>query len=55
LPKLEKKMVAKMLEMGHEVYYYENIEGGHAAATTNAQRAFTYALIYAYLHQQLQN
>ncbi|MCZ6679302.1 MAG: prolyl oligopeptidase family serine peptidase [Candidatus Poribacteria bacterium] len=49
-----RKMVAKMLEMGHDVYYYENIEGGHAAATTNAQRAFRNALVYAYLHQQLQ-
>ena len=48
-----RKMVAKMADMGHEVYYYENIEGGHAGATTNAQRAFRNALIYAYLHRQL--
>lgn len=48
-----RKMVAKMEAMGHEVYYYENIEGGHAAATTNQQAAYQNALIYAYLWKQL--
>jgi len=48
-----RKMVAKMEDMGFEVYYYENIEGGHAAATTNQQRAFMSALTFAYLLQQL--
>jgi len=49
-----RKMVAKMEGMGYEVFYYENIEGGHAAATTNQQRAFTNALIFSYLILQLQ-
>ncbi|MHC4596807.1 MAG: prolyl oligopeptidase family serine peptidase, partial [Planctomycetota bacterium] len=30
-----RKMVAKMEDMGHKVYYYENMEGGHAGAVTN--------------------
>ena len=48
-----RKMVAKMEDMGYTVYYYENMEGGHAAATTNKQRAYSYALIYTYLQDQL--
>jgi prolyl oligopeptidase len=46
-------MVAKMTDQGHPVYYYENTEGGHAAAATNRQRAYMSALAYAYLLQQL--
>ena len=48
-----RKMVAKMEDMGHKVYYYENTEGGHAAAVTNRQRALKTALSYAYLWMQL--
>jgi len=48
-----RKMVAKMEEMGHKVYYYENTEGGHAAAVTNRQRARKEALTYTYLWMQL--
>ncbi|MHC4207727.1 MAG: prolyl oligopeptidase family serine peptidase, partial [Planctomycetota bacterium] len=48
-----RKMVAKMEDMGHKVYYYENTEGGHAAAVTNRQRALRLALIFAYLRMQL--
>lgn len=48
-----RKMVARMQEMGHDVIYYENIEGGHAAATTNEQRAFIDALQYTYLWGEL--
>ena len=28
-----------MLEQGHDVLYYENIEGGHGGAADNSQRA----------------
>ena len=52
-PAHARKMVAKMEDMGYECYYYENIEGGHAGATTNQQSAFRNALIYTYLLQQL--
>ncbi|NOY06029.1 MAG: S9 family peptidase [Chlorobi bacterium] len=48
-----RKMVAKMEDMGYKVYYYENIEGGHAAATTNKQRAFSSGLVFTYLLAQL--
>jgi prolyl oligopeptidase len=48
-----RKMVARMTELGHEVYYYENTEGGHGGAADNEQRATLQALEYAYLWQQL--
>lgn len=48
-----RKMVARMLEQGHAVRYYENIEGGHAGAADNRQAAFMSALSYAFLWQEL--
>ena len=39
-----RKMVAKMNEQGHDVLYYENIEGGHGAAADNKQAAFMEAI-----------
>jgi len=48
-----RKMVAKMEGLGHKVYYYENMEGGHAAASTNKQLALRTALSYSYLWMQL--
>lgn len=48
-----RKMVARMTEMGHDVLYYENTEGGHSGAANNEQRAQLDALIYTYLLQQL--
>jgi prolyl oligopeptidase len=48
-----RKMVAKMEDMGHKVYYYENMEGGHAGAVTNKQSALKAALSYTYLWMQL--
>ncbi len=50
-----RKAVAKMTDMGYKVYYFENTEGGHAAASTNDQRARMYALIYSYLQMKLMN
>ncbi len=44
-----RKMVAKMTDMGYNVFYFENMEGGHAGASTNEQRAKTSALGTAYL------
>jgi len=49
-----RKMVARMLEMGKPVYYYENTEGGHAAAANLNQRAYMSALNYAYLWMMLE-
>jgi prolyl oligopeptidase len=48
-----RKMVARMREQGHDVLYYENIEGGHGAAANNRQRAFMEALAYTFLWRQL--
>ncbi len=50
-----RKMVAKMLDQGHDVLYYENIEGGHGGAANLKQRAYLSALIHAYLHGHLGN
>jgi len=48
-----RKMAAKMTSLGCKPYYYENTEGGHAAAATNRQRALRTALSYSYLWMQL--
>ena len=52
-PAHARKMVARMSEMGHKVYYYENTEGGHAAGANLNARAYTDALEYAYLWMKL--
>jgi prolyl oligopeptidase len=48
-----RKMAARMLSMGHQVLYYENIEGGHGGAADNAQRAHMQALEFSFLWQEL--
>ncbi len=48
-----RKMVAKMADMGHKIYYYENTEGGHAGSSTNEQRAKAQALRISYLLMKL--
>ena len=48
-----RKMAAKMEAQGHEVLFYENTEGGHAAAANHAQQAEMNALTYVYLAQKL--
>ena len=48
-----RKMMARMEAMGHDVTYYENIEGGHGGAANNKQRAYMQALAYSYLHERL--
>ncbi|MCE3261057.1 MAG: prolyl oligopeptidase [Pseudoduganella sp.] len=48
-----RKMVAKMKEQGHDVLYWENMEGGHAGAANNDQQAQMWALTYAFLLKQL--
>ena len=44
-----RKMTALMEEQGHDVLYYENIEGGHGGAADNAQLAYMNALDYTFL------
>ncbi|WP_374764171.1 prolyl oligopeptidase family serine peptidase [Yunchengibacter salinarum] len=48
-----RKFVARMREMGHDVLYYENTEGGHAASANLKQRAFNAALMTSYALQKL--
>jgi len=48
-----RKMVAKMKEQGHDVLYYENIEGGHGGAANNKQAAYMSALAYTFLVKEL--
>ncbi len=49
-----RKMAAKMWDQGHQnVWYYENIEGGHGGAANNAQRADMSAITYSFLWNML--
>jgi prolyl oligopeptidase len=48
-----RKMMARMLEQGHDVLYYENIEGGHGGAANNRQRALMRSLTYEFFWQNL--
>ena len=50
-----RKMAARMLELGHDVLYWENLEGGHAGAADNAQTARMWALTWTYLALQLRH
>ncbi|OXM47164.1 S9 family peptidase [Amycolatopsis thailandensis] len=52
-PAHARKMVARMLEQGHDVRYHENIEGGHGAAADNEQLAFKWALMLEFLWEKL--
>jgi prolyl oligopeptidase len=52
-PAHARKMMARMLEAGKDVRYYENIEGGHGGAANNAQQAHMNAMAYTFLWQQL--
>ena len=42
-----------MHEQGHDVLYYENIEGGHGGAADNAQRAQMWAMVFEFLLRHL--
>ncbi|MEE6287219.1 prolyl oligopeptidase family serine peptidase [Georgenia sp. MJ173] len=48
-----RKMMALMAGADKDVTYFENIEGGHGGAATNAQQAFMNALAYEFLWQRL--
>jgi len=48
-----RKTVARLQELGHQVWYYENIEGGHGGSSTNEQLAWRIALSYAHLWKTL--
>jgi prolyl oligopeptidase len=48
-PAHARKMTAGLEAAGHQVRYYENIEGGHAGAADNKQAAFKAALMFEFL------
>ncbi|MGB7385426.1 MAG: prolyl oligopeptidase family serine peptidase, partial [Rhodococcus sp. (in: high G+C Gram-positive bacteria)] len=48
-----RKMAARLEEVGQDVRYFENIEGGHGGAADNAQLAFKSALAFQFLRQKL--
>jgi prolyl oligopeptidase len=48
-----RKMAAKMEAMGQDVLFYENTDGGHAAAADHKQAAEMWALSFVYLAQKL--
>jgi len=48
-----RKMAARMQAQGHEVLFYENTDGGHAAAADHRQAAEMWALSFVYLKQKL--
>ena len=57
-PAHARKMVAKLQDYANEetaknVWYYENIEGGHGGAANNKQRAFMKTLEYQFLWNNL--
>jgi prolyl oligopeptidase len=48
-----RKLVARMEELGDDVRYFENTEGGHHASVTHEQQATRVALTYTFLWEQL--
>lgn len=48
-----RKMAAKMQAQGHEVLFYENTDGGHAAAADHRQAAEMWSLSFVYLAEKL--
>jgi prolyl oligopeptidase len=48
-----RKMAARMEAQGHDVLFYENTDGGHAAAANHKQAAEMWALSFVYLRQKL--
>jgi prolyl oligopeptidase len=48
-----RKMMARMMEQGHDVTYYENVEGGHGGSANNIQAAYMQALAYRFLQRKL--
>ena len=48
-----RKMAQLLIDLGADVTYYENIEGGHGGAATNGQAALMQALAFEFLWQRL--
>jgi prolyl oligopeptidase len=48
-----RKMAAQLKELGHQVLFYENSEGGHRGAANSNQAAFVEAMTYTFLWNEL--
>ena len=48
-----RKMVAKMADQGHQIHYYENMEGGHGASANLKQKAKMTTLTFLYFYKRL--
>jgi prolyl oligopeptidase len=54
-PAHARKMAARMAGLGYPFYYYENIDGGHAVASDQKERAKRVALEFTYLSRRLKD
>lgn len=54
-PAHARKMAKRMQEMDLPFYYYENVDGGHAAAANQRERAKRVALEFTYLSRRLKD
>ncbi len=52
-PAHARKAAARLKEYGYDFLYYENIDGGHAAAANLNERALRTAFEFTYLYQRL--
>ncbi len=52
-PAHARKAAAKMEGLGYEVFYYENMEGGHGGTANQDQLAYRTAIEYAYFAKML--
>ncbi len=52
-PAHARKMAARMNEFQHPIYYYENLDGGHAGVANLKEGAYRAALFMAYLNREL--
>ena len=48
-----RKFARRLIELGHQPLYWENLEGGHGGAADNAQRSLMMALEYSFLWRML--
>ena len=52
-PAHARKAAARMKALGHDYYYYENVEGGHGGTSNQEQLAYRVALEYTYFARRL--
>jgi prolyl oligopeptidase len=52
-PAHARKMAARMSAFNHPIYYYENLDGGHAGVANLKESAYRAALFMTYLNREL--